>query len=108
MRKNKQYISTKRKDHCFMLNNENIAFLREKRANGDLMCEVLNQKRVCDFFDSPCSSKLINIGFVRDVVIHESSRMQMLKVEDLQRKAVCLPYMDGKVIFPLLHNTERR
>ena len=33
-------ISTKRKDRCFMLTNENFAFLVEKRANGQLACDV--------------------------------------------------------------------
>ena len=101
------FVSTKEKDCCFLLRNEKIAFLKEKRRNGDLVCDVVSLAAASDFFESPCNSKLLNIVRIRDVVLRNRNRECVLREEDLMRKAVCLPHRDGKVVFPLLHGNER-
>jgi hypothetical protein len=101
-------ISIRRKDRCFLLKNENVAFVREKRPNGDLLCDVIAKGRMLDFFESPCRSKLLNILFIRETAMRIVSREKVLRASDLNRKAVCLAYKDGFVIFPLLHGDEHR
>ena len=101
------YISSKRKDNCFLLQNEDFAFVREKRRNGQLVCDCLSLRHMESFFHNPCDSKLINIAIVRDCVLRDRAQMRILLKNDLCRKVVCLPHEQGYVLFPLLHGVER-
>lgn len=98
------YISTKDKDHCFMLHNENFAFVKEKRQDGTLVCDVLSQKDTRDFFKKPCESRLLNIVYVQ----RKRTKTKLLQTKDLYRKVACLPCEQGHVLFPLLHGMEHR
>ena len=101
--KRKPYsISAKAPNHCFLLETEQIVFVREKRQDGMLVVDVIDPKFTMQLFDLPCESKLINIIYVMDNDISRAKR-KLLKAKHLQRKAVCLPHAQGFAIFPLLH-----
>ena len=97
-------ICTKGKDCCFMLHNESFAFVKEKRQDGTLVCDVLSQKDTRDFFKKPCESRLLNIVYVQ----RKRTKTKLLQSEDLYRKVACLPCEQGHVLFPLLHGMELR
>lgn len=99
-RRSTPVISAKPQDRCFLLPNEDFAFVQEKRGDGTLVVNVLSQDGMDDLFQDPCSSKLLNIVYVESF---ERAKRRLLKVEDLERKAVCLPYRNGFAILPLLH-----
>lgn len=98
------HVSTRKRDCCFLLVDDSIAFLREKRPDGTLLCDVIQEHQTSDFFETPCNSKLLNIFFVQN--ISRNAKRCLLKCSDLKKKAVCLPYGGGHTIFPLLHGTE--
>ena len=101
------YVSTKMKDSCFLLNTEHFAFVREKRQDGKLVCDVLSQRHMELFFDNPCDSKLLNIAYINIRNMRERSKRMLLERDQLYRKAAFLPYNEGHVIFPLLHSIEK-
>ncbi len=100
------HVSAKRKDRCFITKDQNVAFFVEKRDHGALVCDCVKRDNTANFFETPCHSKLINIVFISDTAFRRRSRRQVLKLCDIDRKAVCLAYNDGYVILPLLHGVE--
>lgn len=98
-------ISCKKKDSYFLLFNEEFAFVKEKRDDGKLVCDVVKQRDCENYFKKPCESKFINIAFIKKR--HRSSR-RLLEKKDLYRKVACLPCPGGYVSLPLLHGVERR
>ena len=94
------YVSAKTRDSCFILDDE-IVFVREKRADGKLVADVLPLDEAKNLFEKPCESKLVNIAYV-DRQMDQLHRRQVDKRE-LMRKAVCIPHLEGYAIFPLLH-----
>jgi len=101
------FVSVKKRNGCFLLHNENFAFVKEKRDDGRLLCDIISQKRLESFFTVPCDSKLINIVFVRNLERVRKHR-RLLEVKDIDRKVACLPYQTGYVLLPLLHSMERK
>ena len=99
-------IWKRKKDSCFLLHNEDFAFVQEKRHDGRLVCDVIKQRHMSNFFHSPCESKLINVVYVGN--LRDKAKRMLLERKDLHRKAACLPYRVGYVLFPLLHGTERQ
>ena len=99
-----RYISTKEKDSCFLTENEDFVFVREKRSNGDYVCHVVKQQLTQNFFMKPCESKLLNIAFLRDGT---NTQRRILSNAAFRRKVVCLPYRNGRVLIPMLHGDER-
>lgn len=99
--KDKLHISTKWKDNCFMLHNEDFVFLIEELDSGYYTCDYLTQSHTESFFTNPCNSKLINIVFMK-----KSTRMKkkVFHFESFHRKVVKLPYRDGIVLIPVLHD----
>jgi hypothetical protein len=52
------HISTKLKDSCFMLKDNNYAFVVERKdQNERLVCEVVLERSTQSFFDIPADSK---------------------------------------------------
>lgn len=94
-------VSTKPRDNCFILENKDFVFLKKKIEHGYYECDVLRQSQTENFFTEPCSSKLINIAFMK-----KNSQMQqkVIHSEQLCRKVVKLPYKDGLVLAPVLHD----
>ena len=88
---------------CCLLLNEDFAFVNEKR-DGTVVVDVLSPDDTADLFLDPCSSKLFNIVYVGSF---ERTKWKLMRIENLDRKAVCLPYQDGFAIFPLLHAVEK-
>lgn len=95
-------ISTKYKDSCFMLENEDFAFLKEKKDSGYYACDVVSQTFTENFFTEPCDSKLINIVFM-----NKGTKMKhkVIHFKHFFRKVVKLPYKDGFVLIPVMHDT---
>ena len=101
----KTNVSTNTRDMCFLLQNEDFAFVKEKRSDGKFLCDVISQGSMYNLFERPCNSKLLNIVFVRNLT--DRTRQRLLERQDLNRKVVCLPYCKGYALFPLLHEVER-
>ena len=58
-------ISTKERNNCFLLKDGSFAFVKEKKDNRTLVCQILKQRHTENFFTKPCESKLLNIVFVK-------------------------------------------
>ena len=99
------HISTTSRDGCFLLENRNFAFVKEKHQDGTLVCEVIHEHHTENLFESPCESKLLNIARVRDL---SRARRQLITRNELYRKVVALPARQGYILFPMLHEVERR
>jgi len=99
-------VSKRRKDRCFLLQDEKFCFIRKKRDTGELVCDVIGLDNTSNFFVDTCPSKLFNVCYVKDEVLRNRSRRKLLTVKDLQHKVACLPYNDESVLFPLLHKLE--
>ena len=100
------HISTKLKDSCFMLKDNNYAFVVDCKDQSErLVCEVVSERSTQSFFDIPADSKLFNIVYI-DNSTRRGKRRLVEKCEILQ-KAVCVPYRSGLVIFPMHHEVER-
>lgn len=94
-------ISTKYKDNCFLLENGDFVFLKEVKDNGYYTCDVLSQSLTENFFTEPCDSKLINIVFMKNT---SRTKIRVIHSKQLVRKVVKLPYKDGVVLIPFLHD----
>ncbi len=102
-------VSTTLRDGCFLLDNEDFAFVKEKRSDGSLVCDVIHHNDTESFFDDPCDSRLLNIVRVRDL---SRAKRQLITRHKLHRKVVCLPpnreaTNSGYILFPMLHGVER-
>ena len=99
-------VAERLKDSCFLLGDK-FAFVKEKRDDGRLECDVLPECQVESFYSGPADSKLFKIVYARSIE-HRAKRCLVEKCE-LVRKAVCLPQTTGGgyVIFPMHHEVER-
>ena len=101
------YVSSRKKDWCFLLSNEAFCFVKEKRCDGFILCDVVYQHHMENFFHRPCDSKLINIAYIKDTVLKHRTRRKLVEKKDLKKKVVCLPFKEGFVLFPMLHGIEK-
>ena len=101
-----RYISSRRKDSCFILRTEQFIIIREKREDGYCVCDVLRSHHLESFFKEPCDSKLLNIVYISGNNM-DNGRKKLLHRSDLYRKVVCLTCGDGYVLLPMLHGLER-
>ena len=99
-------ISCSEKDSCFLLESKSVAFVKEKRHDGSLVCEVVKPMYMDSVFKEPVDSKLFDIVLLR-TANNCKSRTKLLTKNDLKRKCVCLPERRGRAIFPLLHDVEK-
>ncbi len=97
-------VSVKLRDSCFLLKDDSVAFVKEKRPDGTLVCSVIPDRRASNLFEKPCQSKLLHIAFV--AIIDSMAKTKFLQIQDLKCKALCLPHRGGYAIFPLLHKIE--
>lgn len=103
---NSIFVSTKRKDCCFITKDLHFAFVKEKRRNRTYVCDVVSQRHMESFFDAQCNSKLLDILVVKNIRQH--ARRKLLEHNDLDKKVVCLPYDTGFLLLPMLHGLERQ
>lgn len=103
----KVHASTKSRDNCFMLYNEDFVFLREELDSGYYTGDYLHQSYTESFFTDPCDSKLINIVFMKQ---YTRTKRKVFHFEQFYRKVVKLPFRDGLVLIPVFHDltTEAR
>lgn len=101
------YISTRSKDNCFMLGTEDFVFVREEKYDGTLVCDIIGQIYMQNFFESPCNSKKFNIAYIGNSYLKQKLKKKVIDRNCISRKVVCLPYSDGFVFFPLLHGVEK-
>ena len=95
-------IHAQSKNSYFLIEN-GIVCIRCVRVDG-LVCDFYDNTVSKDFFTDFIKSKKLDIHFISDKA--ESSLM-ILQRKDLKTKCVMLPYKNGKVFFPLLHeNTQ--
>lgn len=101
------FISRRKKDNCILLQTEEYAFVREQRENGQLYCEIISSRYTENFFIAPCECKLLNIVYIRNILMKTRTKHRLLMRTYLSRKVVCLPYGEGCVLFPMLHGAEQ-
>ena len=99
-------VSTKAKDNCFLLNDLSIAFVKVKHNDGAPECDVINQHYMDSLYNTPTDSKTFNVYLLTNKNRNKNEE-RILRIEDFQRKCVCLRERRGLAIFVLLHNTER-
>jgi hypothetical protein len=58
------YVSANKRNGCLLLQNEDFAFVIEKRDGGRFLCDVVRQRETDSFFNEPCDSKLLNIVYI--------------------------------------------
>lgn len=102
------YVSDTLRDGCFLLENGDFVFIKEKHEDGFFVCDVIRQDDTESFFYEPCDSKLLNICRVRDI---SRAKRRLILRQQLHRKVVCLPVSreatnSGYVLFPMLHQLE--
>lgn len=95
-------ISTQMRNRCFLLKNECYAFVREKRNEGTLVCDILKQRNTENYFTRPC--ELLNIALVKP---HMRMQRRLVEQTELQKKMVCLPVENGHVLIPMLHSLDK-
>lgn len=100
------FTSTRKKDSCFMLDNNRIAFIKGKRDDRKYVCEMISRKSLDSFFANPSDSRLIIVYFVasRKEVHHRT----LVEHNDLLRKMVCIPCEGGNVLIPMLYGIKRQ
>ena len=76
-------IATRRNDSCFLVGNEEIAFVREKRQLGLLVCDIFKIRNAENLFEYPCDSKLINVVFLHN--LRDGARRRMISKEALHK-----------------------
>ena len=103
--RNFMYVSVKKKDGCFLLWNQNFAFVRERRPGRRYVCDTIKPQYLEEFFALPCGSKTFNIAVAKN--IQRYFRRQLIEEADIERKVVCLPYEEGSLLMPMLHGVER-
>lgn len=101
------FVSTKKKDGCFMLKTNSFVFVREKGPDEKYVCDVISQRNTESFFTEPCDSKLVNIVMLKNINLRRYARRQLIEKQEFVRKVVCLPFEDGYVLLPMLHGVER-
>ena len=102
-------VSTNMRDSCFRLGSDKFAFVKEKRQSGRFLCDVVSQVDMDNLFQQPCCSKLLNIVRMNNGNAATTRRKRVLiESEELGRKVAYLPYKDGFVLMPLLHDNERQ
>lgn len=99
-------ISTNCKDSCFLLANNDYAFVKERRPDGHFVCDVIKFEHTENFYTSPCNSKILNIVYTSEQNLRRRKRRKLIERHDLQHKVVNLPHNDGYVLFPVLHGAE--
>ncbi|KAL7395525.1 hypothetical protein ABVT39_018579 [Epinephelus coioides] len=98
----KMFLSTKRRDSCFLMADGSFAFVQERREDG-IVCDVIKQSRTTDFFNTPCQSKLLDIVYVKNGQVF---KRKAVNEKNLIRKVACLPFNNGTVLIPLRHGIE--
>ena len=108
MNKNKKKLFTKvscaQKDSCFLLADDSVAFVKEKRADGSFECDVIRPQYMDSVYKRLLDSKVFGIVLLRQ--LHRSKRRVLTKAE-FSGKCVCLPERRGLAVFPMLHQIER-
>jgi hypothetical protein len=107
------HVSTVLKDSCFLLANENYAFVVMDFQNGTFGCDILQNRSVNSLFIQPCDSKDLNIGVVENFRTKLRERV-ILRRADFIKKVVCLPIGDNDqhgdpvnlALIPMLHEAE--
>ena len=92
------------KDSCFLLEDK-LAFVREKRNDGMLVCDVFSASQLESFYSRPADSKLFEIVYLKGM--EQKAKRRLVEKSQIRRKAVCLPMNSGHIIFPLRHEVER-
>lgn len=99
-------VSAKLKDSCFLLASNKFAFVVDRNSDEKITCDVISERHTASFFENPSDSKLYGIVLVRD--IERNAKRCFVQRNEFILKCVCLPYVDGLVVFPMHHSIERR
>ena len=97
-------ISIHKPNNCFYLSDDKIIILTAEKGDGKFQGHLFKIGDMDSFFNEPENSKHFKICFL-------PANLKGKKIEMnsslFVTKAVVLPYKNGQVIFPLLHEIER-
>ncbi|KAL7381529.1 hypothetical protein ABVT39_007339 [Epinephelus coioides] len=100
------FVLAKPPNFCFLLKNEDFVFVRQNRPEGTVVVDLISQDSAEDLFKRPCNSKIINVAYIKHSVLNGATR-RLFHKDDLYRKCVCLPHLEGYAVFSLLHIMEQ-
>ena len=92
-------FATTNKDSWFMLGNGKFAQLSKVHESQPEFC-VFSKRHNRSLFNIPCDSKMFNIVHICQ---RNTYKVQKMSKNQLVRKAVCLPYKNGRVLLPMLN-----
>ena len=61
------FVSANKRNGCLLLQNDDFAFVIEKRADSKLVCDIVKQRNVDSFITEPLDSKVLNIVYVKNL-----------------------------------------
>ncbi len=106
--KTKRRFSLHRRDRVFFMDNDEFAVLKEDMKDDNIFkCVFIKQSMMQPFFDKPCDSRLFNICFIPKSLDSYNEPLHFVRRAQLMQKAICLPYKNGCVLFPLVANHEK-
>ncbi len=100
------FSAIKARDASVFLESGDFAIIVEL-TDTSYVCEIIKQRYMSDFYQKPCSSKLINIAYLSDIMLRRVAERRTISKQQILRKAVRVRHSEGYVFFPLLHNVEK-
>jgi len=103
-KKNFSKVSVQPPNNCFYIPNNKIIILKVDNGDGYYHCHEYDLNRMENFFHEPENSKKFQIAFFTKNL--KSTQVQVHQSMFL-KKAILLPYRNGFVVYPLLHEIEK-
>jgi hypothetical protein len=97
-------ISSKTRDATIYLKNGKFANVDEVKADK-LMCRIYKRQSLQPFYFDPCPSDLFDIFFAHERCLDNVS-VTSVTMNEIESKGLKLPYGNGFVLMPLLHQNE--
>ena len=99
----KHTLSVRVRDSCF----HNYCLLKEKLLHGKYKCDIIKSSNVDDLFKNPLESRTFDIGIISNIN-RITLKSKILSKCYFLKKVVILPWRNGFVFFPMLHEMERK
>jgi len=88
-----------------MFRTERIVFLRYGKNDSYYLCDVLRCHHLKKLFRDPCESSLLNFVYTNEENMNHV-KTKVIHTSELYRKVVCLTYVYGYKLVPMLHGQE--
>jgi hypothetical protein len=94
-------LKTLKPNNCVLMKNGSIIYIESILNQDGGILIGLKFKSKADFFEFPCSSRLINIWETDNSI---SKKSKSWKLSDVHSKCLVIPSKSKLVIFPILHS----